>query len=166
MYSRGKSEVLHLAKPIQFLLDFLAKLENRDGINDNNVIQEDPQTERGEPKEQYQDSQKSTIMSDDHTEQPTLASENEMEAECDEDEHTLHIQAQTIKIVASIVKCSFDQLCKFHFLLNTSMLLFLKNKPSIQNSETICFKKIQSLNYLVCGKTNNAALVCLVKNTQ
>lgn len=56
-------------------------------MNDNNAIQEDPQTERGEPKEQSQDSQKSTIMSDDHTEQPTLASENEMEAACDEEEH-------------------------------------------------------------------------------
>ena len=109
-------------------------------MNDNNAIQEDPQTERGEPKEQSQDSQKSTIMSDDHTEQPTLASENEMEAERDEEEPKLHIQAQAIKITASIVKCSFDQLCKFHILLNTSMLLFLKNKPSIQNSETICFK--------------------------
>ena len=93
-------------------------------MNDNNGIQEDPQTKRGEPKEQSQDSQKSTIMSDDHTEQPTLASENEMEAECDEEEPTLHIQAQAIKVAASIVKSSFDQLCKFHFLLNTRVCYF------------------------------------------
>ena len=91
LYSRGKSQVLRLAIPIQLLLNFLATLENQDGINDDKATEDELQMQTGEPsslssqqsKDASQNPEESTTMSDDNNEQPTVARVNEVDAERD-----------------------------------------------------------------------------------
>ena len=134
LHSRGKSQVLRLAIPIQSL-DFLATLENQDGINDDNGTEDELQMQTGEPsslssqqsKDASQNPEELTTMSDDNNEQPTVARAHEVDAESDEDESPLYIQAGAIKVAASIVKCSFDQLRKLRFY---AYLIFVNEKQS------------------------------------
>ena len=129
--SRGKSQILRLAAPIQLLCDFVENLEETRNDcatgtyneTENQIAHSDnlppcpiPQTAK--------DKDKMSDTSDDTDDQPPTASP------CEQNGETLNdnvISAQTIAIAASIVKCSPTQLIIFKLRIKQAIVDFFRH---------------------------------------